>query len=323
MTFEYFTDRIFNKRKMEWTREKLIDMTAKELCLILSSMFEYKGLPDTVPKKFLELYMQNDGVVCFTSFEDKYYCFFGGHGGRPDEYYIPTQFIVANPYLRFNKTLIIGEDCEVIYNDELMIGMRDYINKYAVLLTDSLITLRQANINMRIPFLLTASDDKTLESAKLFMKKIYQGDFSIISTNAFMDSNSLNMHLPQKTGGATITQLIEYHQYLLASFYRGIGLDLSFNMKREALNSAETTMNDDVLAPKVDDMLRERRKGIERINKHYGLNITVDLASSWKKNRIEEKAVLDNLKNNQEPKEPETKEDKEPDKEDKGGNEDG
>jgi hypothetical protein len=310
MAFEYFTDHIFNKRKMEWTRDKLIDMTAKELCLILSSMFEYKGLPDTVPKKFLELYMQNDGVVCFTLFEDKYYCFFGGHGGRPDEYYIPTQFIVANPYLRFNKTLTIGEDCEVIYNDELMIGMRDYINKYAVLLTDSLITLRQANINMRIPFLLTASDDNTLESAKLFMKKIYQGDFSIISTNAFMDSNSLNMHLPQKSGGATITQLIEYHQYLLASFYRGIGLDLSFNMKREALNSAETTMNDDVLAPKVDDMLRERRKGIDRINKHYGLNITVDLASSWKKNRIEEKAVLDNLKEDNEP-------DKEPDKEPK------
>ena len=313
MAFEYFTDHIFNKRKMEWTRDKLIDMTAKELTLILSSMFEYDGLPETVPKKFLELYMQNSGVVCFTKHNDNYYCFFGGHGGRPDAYYIPTQFIVANPYLNFNKTLNIGKDCEVIYNDELMIGMRDYINKYAVLLTDSLITLRQANINMRIPFLLTANDDKTLESAKLFMKKIYQGDFSIISTNAFMDSNSLNMHVPQKSGGATITQLIEYHQYLLASFYRGIGLDLSFNMKREALNSAETTMNDDVLSPKVDDMLRERRKGIERINKHYGLNITVDLASSWKKNRIEEDAVLDNLKNNQEPKEPD-KEPKEPDK---------
>jgi hypothetical protein len=311
MAFEYFTDHIFNKRKMEWTRDKLIDMTAKELTLILSSMFEYKGLPDTVPKKFLELYMQNSGVVCFTKHNDKYYCFFGGHGGRPDVYYIPTQFIVANPYLNFNKTLTIGKDCEVIYNDELMIGMRDYINKYAVLLTDSLITLRQANINMRIPFLLTANDDRTLESAKLFMKKIYQGDFSIISTNAFMDSNSLNMHLPQKSGGATITQLIEYHQYLLASFYRGIGLDLSFNMKREALNSAETTMNDDVLAPKVDDMLRERRKGIERINKHYGLNITVDLASSWKKNRIEENAVLDNLKEDKEP----DKEPKEPEKE--------
>jgi hypothetical protein len=78
-------------------------------------------------------------------------------------------------------------------------------------------------------------------------------------------------------------------------------------MKREALNSAETTMNDDPLAPKVDDMLRERKKGIERINKHYGLNITVDLASSWKKNRIEEKAVLDNLKEDKEPKEPDDK----------------
>ena len=75
-------------------------------------------------------------------------------------------------------------------------------------------------------------------------------------------------------------------------------------MKREALNSAETTMNDDVLAPKIDDMLRERREGIERINKHYGLNITVDLSSSWKKNRIEEDALLKNLKDDKEPKEP-------------------
>ena len=52
-------------------------------------------------------------------------------------------------------------------------------------------------------------------------------------------------------------------------------------MKREAVNTSEAQLNNDSLLPLIDDMLRQRQIGVEKINKMFGTNITVSLASSW------------------------------------------
>ena len=44
-------------------------------------------------------------------------------------------------------------------------------------------------------------------------------------------------------------------------------------------------MNEDALLPLLDDMLENRKIGIEKINKMFGLNIEVDFSSSWQKLR--------------------------------------
>ena len=68
-------------------------------------------------------------------------------------------------------------------------------------------------------------------------------------------------------------------------------------MKREALNSAESALNDDILYPLIDEMLEERQKGIEKINELYGTNISVELSSVWKQLRDqEEQAVKEDKK---------------------------
>ena len=66
-------------------------------------------------------------------------------------------------------------------------------------------------------------------------------------------------------------------------------------MKREALNSAESSINDDILFPLVDEMLRNRKEGAEKINAMYGTDISVDLASSWKDNKDEEEATIESI----------------------------
>ena len=74
-------------------------------------------------------------------------------------------------------------------------------------------------------------------------------------------------------------------------------------MKREAINSAESRLNDDILHPTIDVMLQCRKKAVEKINKMFGTNITVELNSVWEQNKIEEdlllqyqEAEVDNLK---------------------------
>ena len=92
-----------------------------------------------------------------------------------------------------------------------------------------------------------------------------------------------------------IKDLIEARQYYQAQWMNELGLDSNFNMKREALNSSETNLNDAVLLPMTDDMLKCRKEAIEEINKMYGTNITVDFASSWKlEHEIQNEKISDN-----------------------------
>ena len=75
-------------------------------------------------------------------------------------------------------------------------------------------------------------------------------------------------------------------------------------MKREALNSSESSINNDILFPLVDNMLEQRKQGCDRINKLYGTNISVKLNSSWSDNHKEEQAVIDSLEKNEETADP-------------------
>ena len=69
----------------------------------VAQMFEYKGLPETIPQRELELLLMVNGFACIAQVPEKgLYAFYGGLGGVPNAYYMPTQCIVNNPALTFN-----------------------------------------------------------------------------------------------------------------------------------------------------------------------------------------------------------------------------
>ena len=139
-----------------------------------------------------------------------------------------------------------------------------------------------ASINSRMISLISASDDRTLKSSESYIKHILDGDLSVVSEDAFL--NGVKVQPYAKATNDTLSKLIEYNQYLKASWFNDIGLNANYNMKREAINSNESQLNDDMLFPTVDDMLERRKEGIEKVNKMYGTNITVELNSSWRYN---------------------------------------
>ena len=59
-------------------------------------------------------------------------------------------------------------------------------------------------------------------------------------------------------------------------------------MKREALNSAETSLNIDATLPYTDNMLSERKTGFEQVNSMFGTNISVEFDSVWESSRLKE-----------------------------------
>lgn len=249
-------------------------------------MFDYKRLPETIPARNLEIMLQLNGNIFFTEVEGKHYVFTGGLGGKPDVYYEPTIYTVANPALAFSKNLRIGEDGVLIRNDSYGVGLLPMFQKYAALLAENEITMRVADINNRITFLLSAADDRTKASAEKFMDDVKNGKLSVISDNAFLESLKV---LPAATQNSVrLTDLIEFEQYLRAGWFNDLGINANYNMKRESISPNEAQLNDDALLPLVDDMLEMRRLGIEEVNKMYNLDIEVNLSSSWLKEQLDQ-----------------------------------
>ena len=243
------------------------------------SMFVYDGLPDSLPQSELETLLQVGGNAFVTEVDGKLYAFSGGAGGTPDVYNRPTEFIVSNPALGLNKTYKIGTEGVFVKNDTHGNSLINIIGGYAVLHVDTIISLNTVSILSRIPMLISASDDKTKESADTFITKILDGDFGIIGENAFF--KGITTHSTQSNTSMQLSQLIELIQYYKASMLNELGLNANYNMKRERLNTSEVSMNIDVLLPYVDNMLVERKKAVKAINDLYGTDITVELASTW------------------------------------------
>lgn len=278
--YSYYLDRfavnLFNFRDKELAlRHYVVYMLNRT-----QKIFEYEGLPDTIPKRMLEFLLQVNGFACICKVKDDLYAMRGGLGGEPDAYYQPTICVVANPALKFDKTLTIHEDCVIMRNDSFRYGLLPMFRRYATAMVENDISFRMASINTRIQALLTAPDDSTRAAAEKYLDDVESGKLGAIQVNEFLNGMQA---LPMTNSQRTFTDLIEYQQYIKASWFNEIGLNANYNMKREKLSTTESQMNSDALLPLVDDMLENRQTAIDEINAMFGTNITVRFASSWEK----------------------------------------
>ena len=77
--------------------------------------------------------------------------------------------------------------------------------------------------------LISASDDKTKQSADEFLKKILNGDFSVIGENSFF--KGVSMQTANVSNSQYITQLVELVQYYRASMLNELGLNANYNIE--------------------------------------------------------------------------------------------
>ena len=278
-----------------------------------NSMFEWSGLPDTIPAYVLELYLQIFGYAAFievkstTPINAPYkldtppgvYIFYGGIGGERDIYYRPKLFTAANPRLKgsIQSTILypgddtdVPEPCVLMAGDRMYMGLLPLFSRYAAQLTENDISIRSAQINGRAQVGIVASTDKDKETALKYLDALEAGKLAIIGDNAFLEGISVSNIGVQSSN--TIIQLIELQQYLKASWYNELGLNVNFNMKREYMSEEEIAVNTDILLPLVDDMLACRKEAAELLNKAFGLNVTVEKSSAWANKEREEQAAL-------------------------------
>lgn len=272
-------------------------------------MFQYKNLPDTIPHEILDRYLFEYGVACITKVGDDLYCFYGNLGGEQDAYYRPSKFIVANPHIKdgFNAEVDIVYPSQLadstmakentqpgvlMRNDADWVGLHPLLARYAYLLAENTLTIRTADVMLRVVAFLTANTDKERASCLEYLKVIDKGEMGVIGNSPFFDG--VKLQAPPSNNGSYLTQFIELQQYLKGSFFNEIGLVANYNMKREAIGKGESTLDTDSIFPLAENMLYTRREDIEKVNLMYGTNIEVDFSSSWLSNHLESIIMLKN-----------------------------
>lgn len=276
-------------------KNKLVNDLVRYMLIRTQAMFEYTGLPDTIPQRFLESYVQTSGFAGIVKVKGDLYAMWGGLGGVPDVYYQPTVLTVANPALDYSASLEIGKDCELIRNDFLFEGLLPLCSRYATLLAENFISIRMASINKRTQTFLRADNDRDKQAADKFVNDLVAGKLSAVMTTPFFDGITAQPY-GQNSGSSQITELTELHQYLESKWFNDLGLQANYNMKREALSAAELGLNNDIMLPMIDQMLLCRQQDLEKVNAMFGTDISVKLSSAWEDVQLESEYAIQEMK---------------------------
>lgn len=258
-------------------KEQLSKFRAEMLNKSLT-MFEWKNLPDTLPAVEIEKQLQTNGYSIIAKVQGNIYAFQGGFSGQ-DPYNQPTKAIVNNPSLKYNGTFTINEDCVIIKNDDMQQGLIHIYNKYGTLLIENQITMLMTDYNYRIPFTISSKDDSTTQSAREYLQKVIDGSLGVIGEAKLFDA--LKVTPTNNKGVNSFADLYGYQQFIEAQLNNTIGLATNNNMKRERLTTNEIEVNKNASYPLIDNMLRNRKQAVEKINKMFDLDIDVEFSSIW------------------------------------------
>lgn len=273
-----------------------------KLLNLVINMFEYQNLPIGITKRDIEINLimtghavilpKTDGTL-FTPLTNLF-----GY----DEYYQPTWAVFANPVVVTAKRYTIHEDCEVIYNNSLQdsiyyikadSGLSSFVSRYARELADIEATANIYAVNSRLVSIPVSNSNSVIESLKAFFTNVSLGKRAVVTDSAIVE-NFRNVDINRTGIKDGINDWLIARDKILEQFFRDLGIRMT-NQKKAQVNIDEVESNDQLLLISSDDMLKERQKGIDRVNNMFGTNIKVRLNPLYNIKNIEQKGVQTNV----------------------------
>ena len=287
---------IYDNINEEYSMSDLINYYIGYMSSKCLMMFKWNNLPDGMNSYDVEKFLQLKGntFIVYDSIKKRYFILEGSAYDNITWNYEPSKAIIVNPALpEINGIKYkLGENVVMIRNDYYMLGLYPINEKNAIDVANTDISIRFANFNTRFKTLFTSDDDDTKDSINGLIDKIWCGEkpSAVVTNDLYKKSIEGIKYTDNQTND--ILSLIELKQYQLANWYIELCVNANYNMKRESLNENEINMNDDALLPFIDQMLECRKMACDEINNLFGLNVSVELSSSWKKIHDEIKEEL-------------------------------
>ena len=256
---------------------------------ILLNIFEYDNIPAGLSQREIELNLLMTGHAVILSKRD-------GSLFTPltslfgyDEYYQPTTAVFANPVVVTAKEYKIGTDCEVIYNNKLRDslyyihsdgGLASFVSRYSRQLADVESTINIYTVNSRLTSYPVTTDGSVTESLKAFFKNLTMGKRAIITDDTIIEKFR-NVDINRSSIRDGINEWLIARDKILEQFYRDLGVQM-YNPKKAQVTDDEVESNTQLLLISTDDMLKERREGLERVNNMFGTSISVNINPLFK-----------------------------------------
>ena len=271
-----------------------------------AQMFEYDGLPTSLPAIALERILQLTGAATIVRIENSptgygssfnsylvggqdpvsylvgppIYAFPVNFAEAPDPYGEPYQVIVTSPGFTptVSHTYTINRDAVVIRNDTFMRGLNHIHYKYAALLTEAEISLQSTLVTLRDHMTFVVRTQQQKAAVDQYLKDLAVGKYGAIMS---ADLGTPMEPIAHDGRSNAVELAVNGIQAIKSAWYNEIGLNPSFSLKREYTSAQEIDTNTDLLMPIIDDMLHNREMGIAQINAMFGTNISVRKSSAW------------------------------------------
>lgn len=255
-SFKYWSDMLFEKcmRIFTWTG---IPFPQKEI----ESRLLINGYCGLLKDSKVGLMVANGGMSGVTQYYDEFTTFNWSAVG------------VSN-----TKSRSIGKDCVIINNNQLRNPILPMVLRYASLLAHADISLKCALINTRETNAYASSDENTTENINKYYERLYSGESASILDESLIESVK---NISNRESTTAIKDCLSARTDLLTNFFKEIGVK-SANDKKERMIESEVDSNNQLLLFNISDMLAERKKACEEINRIFGTNITVELSDEFK-----------------------------------------
>lgn len=247
------------------------------------SMFEWKNLPDTVDERYLELGLFSSGCMVF--FKDDVIGELAlnmTYQGGFDIYGEPTRRRAYSKYNQFQTTLN-KDNSVIIWNNMLRTNSALDVQMFAYRLYN-LDRIVDINANaQKTPVLITCDEKQKLTMKNLYMK--YEGNYPVIFGDSNLDIKSLSV---LKTDAPFVSDKIyDLKVKIWNEALTYLGISNINTTKKERMITDEVIRNQGGTIASRYSRLESRRRAVKKINKMFGLNITVDYREDFQSTDIE------------------------------------
>lgn len=236
------------------------------------SMFEWKNLPDTVDERYLELGLFSSGCMVF--FKDDVIGELAlnmTYQGGFDIYGEPTRRRAYSRYNQFQTTLN-KDNSVIIWNNMLRTNSALDVQMFAYRLYN-LDRIVDINANaQKTPVLITCDEKQKLTMKNLYMQ--YEGNYPVIFGDNNLDIKSLSV---LKTDAPFVSDKIyDLKVKIWNEALTYLGISNINTTKKERMITDEVIRNQGGTIASRYSRLESRRRAVKKINKMFGLDITVD-----------------------------------------------
>lgn len=250
------------------------------------SIYEFKNIPENWDFDYFLSILLSQGFITVTDTALGVVPLRCGISGI-NVYNHPTTVIIANPVLG-NLERTIDEDCTLIKIAYDYRGIMDIVYRYATLLSECDSSISVNLMNSKVAFIGLVESKAQANSMKAMYDMISKGEPAVFVKGSQINSDTILYNHVKENFVAGDIQILK--RKIMSEFLTEIGVNNANTDKKERLTDNEVEANDSEIQLNAGYWLENIREGLEKTNKMFNLNLTVDLKDTYNT-----EGVIDNV----------------------------